>query len=216
MAGTTINEDNVVYKTLYKVINEHTDKVSLELVLEQGAGKEKHQAIKDVLVTLGLQDELDSQKMFEDFKSKLDEAYANLHVTPIAGVEEMIARLKENDIKVVLNTGYNSFVANSLLEKLHWEKGKNYDALITADDVENGRPEPDMIFKAMQLFGVEDPACVLKAGDSTIDIEEGKNANCGITVGVLSGAQTLEQLEQANSDYVLSSLAELDLVIDNI
>ena len=44
MAGTFINEDNVVYKTLQKAINQGGYPISREYVLEHGAGKEKHQA----------------------------------------------------------------------------------------------------------------------------------------------------------------------------
>ena len=49
MAGTTVNEDNVVYKTVQQVINEEGFNISLADVLEHAAGKEKHQAITDVL-----------------------------------------------------------------------------------------------------------------------------------------------------------------------
>ncbi|MBC7424794.1 MAG: HAD family hydrolase, partial [Ferruginibacter sp.] len=49
MAGTTVNEDNVVYKTLRKAINEAGFNFTLGQVLEQGAGKEKLQAIKSIL-----------------------------------------------------------------------------------------------------------------------------------------------------------------------
>lgn len=213
MAGTTINEKNVVYKTLLKAISIHTSKVSLNLVLKLGAGKEKHQAIKDVLKFLELQDEVDSEAIFEDFKIKLDEAYKKLDVAPIKGVEEMMLKLRDNNIIVVLNTGYNSLVAKNLLKKINWELNKHFDALITADDVLKGRPNPDMIIKAMKLFKIKHSKHVLKAGDSIVDIEEGKNANCGITVGVLSGAQTKDQLETANCDFILNSLAELNQVL---
>ena len=50
MAGTTVNENNIVYKTVQKVINDLGYTVSLDQVLEYGAGKEKHQAITDVLI----------------------------------------------------------------------------------------------------------------------------------------------------------------------
>ena len=53
----------------------------------------------------------------------------------------------------------------------------------------------------------------LKAGDSEIDIIEGKNSGCGITVGVLSGAQTKEQLEVANPDYILQDVTELEYIL---
>ncbi|MEA9414208.1 phosphonatase-like hydrolase [Flavobacterium sp. PL02] len=209
MAGTTINEQNIVYKSLHKSINKFGIDVSLELVLSIGAGKEKYQAIKDILAHINNTDEEKAKTIFEYFKELLDQEYLTAPVSPIDGVEKTLSNLKKDGIKIVLNTGYNSKVANVLLEKLNWKKGEQYDALITADDVERGRPYPDMIIKAMQLFEITDASKVLKAGDSAIDINEGKNAECGITIGVLSGAQTREQLENAKPDYILPSLASL-------
>ena len=48
MAGTTVDEQNVVYKTLQKAINHGGIPVTLEDVLETGAGKEKKAAIIDI------------------------------------------------------------------------------------------------------------------------------------------------------------------------
>lgn len=213
MAGTTINENNVVYKTLYKVIKNSGVAVSLKTVLEVGAGKEKHQAIKDILTYVKANQKEDSLLLFESFKKELNEAYKVLDIKPIKGVTETILNLRNKGILVVLNTGYNSLVANNLLQKMNWQKGQHYDALLTASDVINGRPNPDMILKAMALFNITDASLVLKAGDSAIDIKEGKNANCGITVGVLSGAQTKEQLEKEKPTYILESLATLETIL---
>jgi beta-phosphoglucomutase-like phosphatase (HAD superfamily) len=49
MAGTTVDEQNVVYKTVHAVINDAGYEFSLDQVLEHGAGKEKKTAINDVL-----------------------------------------------------------------------------------------------------------------------------------------------------------------------
>ncbi|MFD2567427.1 phosphonatase-like hydrolase [Pseudotenacibaculum haliotis] len=209
MAGTTVDEHNVVYQTLQKSINDHGIDVDLDTVLELGAGKEKHQAIKDVLSFLNSNKTEDSYLIFNNFKKMLDEAYLKLEVKPIDGVEEVLQKLKEANIRVVLNTGYAREIAMNLLNKLNWIKGTHYDMLITASDVEKGRPDPEMIQKAMKEFNISKAAEVLKAGDSWIDIEEGKNAGCGVTIGVLSGAQSREQLEKENPTYILNSLKEL-------
>ncbi|MCD8435046.1 phosphonatase-like hydrolase [Tenacibaculum dicentrarchi] len=209
MAGTTVNEQNVVYKTLHKAIVAANVEVSLETVLEYGAGKEKHKAIKDVLTHLKSDKLKDSQTIFDNFKKSLAVAYEFLEVKPIKGVEKVLLNLRSEGVKVVLNTGYDRKTATLLLDKLQWDEKIHYDALITASDVVNGRPHPDMIFQAMELFGITDASKVLKAGDSAIDIEEGKNAGCGITVGVLSGAQTKVQLEKQNPTYILESLVNL-------
>jgi phosphonatase-like hydrolase len=215
MAGTVVNEDNVVYKTLQKAINKYGYEVELDFVLEHGAGKEKHQAIKDIL-TASDYDEIDerSDVVFEVFKKFLKEAYDSLDVTSFEGVEDLLSQIWDTDIKIALNTGYNGQTAKKLLRKINWKKGLHYDVLVTADDAKNGRPQPDMILIAMEKLGVKDPSKVLKAGDSIIDIEEGKNAKCGLTVGVTTGAHSRKQLESADPDYVLDSLYELMTILN--
>lgn len=209
MAGTTIDEDNVVYKTVHRTILEagYGD-ITLDEVLLHGAGKEKHQAIKDVIWSKGITD-ADTESIFINFKVSLDAAYDALVVKTFNGMTRLISALREKKIKIALDTGYNSRIANLLLKKLGWEKGVQYDTLVTADDVVNGRPNPDMIELAMHQLGVEDASRVLKAGDSAIDIEEGKNAGCGITVGVTTGAQNRGQLEEAEPTLILDSLVEI-------
>ena len=100
------------------------------------------------------------------------------------------------------------------IKKMNWEEGKQYDALITADDVVEGRPHPAMILEAMKRLNVKDASQVLKAGDSIIDIEEGKNAHCGVTIGVTTGAHTGQQLESAKPTYVVRSLTELEQLVN--
>ncbi len=70
-----------------------------------------------------------------------------------------------------------------------------------------------MIHHAMNLTGIENPSQVAKVGDSQIDIEEGKNASCGLTVGVTTGAQTREQLKLVQPSCVIDNLNELLAII---
>ena len=215
MAGTTVNEDNVVYKTVQRALDQGGFQVSLETVLELGAGKEKYKAIEDILgeETKEVVSKEKTEEIYQSFKILLAEAYDQLEVAPYNGVEELFGILRSNQVKVVLNTGYDYRTAKTLVDKLGWEIGKEIDALITADDVELGRPSSEMIDKAMEQFGIESPDQVLKAGDSVIDIEEGKNAHCGMTIGVLTGAHTREQLVKANPTLILESLEELGEIL---
>ncbi len=208
MAGTTVDEGNVVYKTVHKSIVAAGYDISLEDVLEHGAGKEKHVAIKDTLAAKNITTAV-TVSIFKAFTDNLDAAYADLAVKTFPGVEHLLSTLRERGIHVALNTGYNARIANLLLDKLGWKQGEQYATLITADDVLRGRPYPDMIELAMQHTGVTDSAATLKAGDSAIDIEEGRNAGCGITVGVTTGAQTRAQLAVAQPTYILDALVEL-------
>jgi len=208
MAGTTVDENNVVYKTLQAAIVNAGIQVTLDDVLLHGAGKEKLQAIKDVLVSLGHETTL-AQEIYHYFIVELENAYLNLEVTPCPNAETVFALLKKQEIKVVLNTGYNRATATGLLSKLNWIEGKDIDLLVTASDVANNRPAPDMIDYAIKHFAIADPTTVIKVGDSAIDIEEGKNAGCGKTFGVTTGAQTREQIQVADTTAVVDDLLEI-------
>lgn len=215
MAGTTIDENNVVYKTLQNVINKAGYDFSLEMVLKHGAGKEKLQAIKDIIGILKTDDvvEKESTSIFADFSQLLKKNYEKLSVKTFPDTEKLFQELKNRNIKIVLNTGYDRKTALLLLSKLKWIEGTQYDALITASDVEESRPKPAMIYKAMEIFNIKNSKDVMKVGDSIIDIEEGKAANCGITVGVTTGAHTIEQLQSATPTYIMNSLLEILEVI---
>lgn len=217
MAGTTIDEDNLVYKTIQKSLAEHGVDISLAQVLHYGAGKEKQQAIHDVLTNCSAVEHIEelTYRVFKQFKTNLAKAYDDFPAKPIPGVEQLFQNLRKAGIKVCLNTGYNAQTTATLLKQVGWETGKTVDAIVNADDVERARPFPDMILKAMELLQITDASEVLKAGDSATDIMEGKNAGCGLTIGVLTGAQTSEQLQVAAPDYILNSLTELHQIILN-
>ncbi len=210
MAGTVVNENNVVYKTLQKAINEGGIDVTLDQVLAEGAGKEKSKAIQDIVNRYAPGHNPEAiEKIYQHFLILLEKAYEHLLVTPIEGAEELFKELKTKGIYSVLNTGYNHKIAYQLLSKLGWAKGVTFDDIVTASDVVGTRPKPDMIFHAMKLCGISDPKEVLKIGDSIIDIEEGKNAGCSLNIGITTGAHSREQLQTAQPDYVIDRLSEI-------
>ena len=217
MAGTTIDEDNIVYKTLHKSILEEGVLINLDDVLEHGAGKEKLNAINDILKIFGSPSQINkSDFIFTQFLKYLEDAYNNFSIKPILNAEEVLLSLRDKNIKVVLNTGYDRNTALKLLNKLSWVEKNQYDLLVTASDVANSRPAPDMILKAMHHLLINDSERVIKVGDSAIDIEEGQNAKCLYTIGVTTGAQKKEQIEKANPSYIFDNLKEVLQLIQEL
>jgi phosphonatase-like hydrolase len=217
MAGTTVNEDNVVYKTLQQTMNEKGFDFSLEQVLTEGAGKEKSEAIRSILKVYAHNDNNDlATDIYQHFVIRLANAYERMDVFPQPGAVELFRILKERNVRVVLNTGYNKETAQKLIEKLGWKKGREFDNLITASDVKSSRPDPDMIWLAMDLYGIRNAGQVVKVGDSIIDIEEGRNAGCILNIGITTGAHTVKQLQSANPDYIIHNLLELIPILDKV
>ena len=117
MAGTTVDENNVVYKTVRAAINAAGYSFTQQDVQSAGAGKEKSQAIRDVLALDGNEhSEEEIAKIFADFKVRLKQAYQDLNVTEQPAASEVFANLRERGIKVVLNTGYDRATAEGLIK----------------------------------------------------------------------------------------------------
>lgn len=130
-------------------------------------------------------------------------------VGEMPGASETFSRLHRAGIKVALNTGFSRDIVRALLERLSWANNDLIDATITSDEVERGRPHPDMIRNLMRKLGVTDPQRIAKVGDTPADLLEGKNANCGLVIGVTGGSSTREQLEIFPHDYLIGTVAEL-------
>ena len=129
------------------------------------------------------------------------------------GVAKLLPILRAHDIKVGFNTGYQREIAELILAKVGLTVGVDLDVLVTATEAQRGRPAPDMIDLVCEQVNVP-AAQSLKVGDSAIDIEEGRNAGVALAVGITTGAQTREQLQQAGPDAVIDDMMELLSVLE--
>lgn len=82
-----------------------------------------------------------------------------------------------------------------------------FAAIVTADDVERYKPEPDPVLKALDLTGVNAPAAMF-VGDSTHDMRSGRAAGV-ITAAALWGPYSQAQLEPTRPDLWLEEPGDL-------
>ena len=66
-----------------------------------------------------------------------------------------------------------------------------------------------MVHRLMEQTGVMDVQAVAKAGDTVRDMQEGTNAGCGQVIGVLSGADSSDALQNAGATTIVRVLPEL-------
>jgi phosphonatase-like hydrolase len=145
-----------------------------------------------------------AQESFRIFKVLLENWYEVNALEPTKGCLELFDFLKQNNIKIALNTGFYREVADIIFQKLNWTQGNPFDFSITSDEVQKGRPEPFMIQKAMQYFGITDPQQVAKIGDTPSDLQEGRAAGVW-SFGVTNGTHTHEQLAAFDNDGLFES-----------
>ena len=143
------------------------------------------------------------------FKEILETYYRTQPVEPTEGTLSVFEWCRSNHIKIALNTGFYRAVADIILERLDWKIGVTIDDMIASDEVAAGRPQPDMIRALMARAGVSDSKNVVKIGDTPVDLLEGRQANCLLSLAVTNGTHTAEELFNLDYDALLSSLAAL-------
>lgn len=200
MAGTTIDEGGAVYASLKKTVEAVTRTTLSEEQLRSAMGANKRDAIRAFLEEFGMDSSTETvEQMYQDFRVELVSAYAAHPPKALPGVEDALARLRANGIRVALTTGFSRSIAALILENIDWTVGEGpehtVDLVVTADDVAAGRPAPDLVLHAMKVFGIEDPQQVLSAGDTELDLVSGTNAGARFVVAVSTGAQSVELLQ---------------------
>ena len=131
-----------------------------------------------------------------------------LHTTPaepLPGAMEAVRAIEAAGIRCGVTTGYPTSTAELIVRQLDWSP----EILVASDQVERGRPAPDMIHLAMTRAGVTDAAHVGTVGDTPRDLESGLAAGCGLIVGVGHGTHDRAELTGYAGTIILDDLDDL-------
>ncbi len=223
MAGTTIRDEHEVEQCFSIAANKTGLKMTDEEILAvQGWGK-RH--VFEVFWERQIGKENDSfmekvENSYSVFARILEDYYTHHTVYPSEGAVELFAWLKAHQIPVALTTGFYRKVTNIILAKLDWLKGLNsqyigngssiIQASLASDEVDRGRPHPDMILKAMRLLSITQTSDVINIGDTPSDIESGKKAGCRFSFCVTNGTHSATQLLSSRPDKSFSSISEFN------
>lgn len=145
--------------------------------------------------------------VLKDFKE-----YYSIHskdkTKPYDGVVELMTKLKSEGYKL-------SIVSNKLKEAVEELAGIYFPGLI---DVAMGdtpnipkKPAPDMIYKALELLGVEKDEAVF-IGDSDVDVATGINSGMDM-ITVLWGFRDKDELVKAGAEVFAESTIELEKLL---
>jgi phosphonatase-like hydrolase len=211
LAGTTVNDNKDVHHVLQRVFKKIHIRISIQEANEvMGISKpiairlllelHKYPYISDMLVL----------EMHAHFVLKMSEFYRQ-HASVIEkeGASDLFKTCKKQGIKVVVDTGFDRTIVVPLLERMGWEKNKLIDGSVTSDEVANGRPYPDMIYRAMELTGVTDVESVAKVGDTIYDLQEGTAAGCNWVIGITTGAYSHDELHKGPHTHLVQHLSEI-------
>ena len=183
-------------------------------------------------------DQSDVDTMFADFVP-LQLACLGKYTDLLPGVADVINRLQAGGIKIGSSTGFTRAMVD-ILEEEAAKQGYRPDASVAGDEVVHGaRPAPHMVYKNLDLMGIQTIQSVVKVDDTVSGVGEALNAGCwGVGVvrysnymdvdtpeqgAALSDAEidrrmamTRDILEKAGAHYVIDSLADIEPVIEDI
>ncbi|MGG1658436.1 phosphonoacetaldehyde hydrolase [Brevibacillus sp. NRS-1366] len=181
-------------------------------------------------------DEADVDALYADFEPMLMETL-HQYATPVPGAIQLAERLRGQGIKIGSTTGYTREMMEIVTASAK-QQGYAPDVLVTPSEMPAGRPYPWMCYRNAMLLGVYPMSEIVKVGDTTSDMQEGRNAGMW-TVGVLKGGSELglsqdevasmaadeldarlakasERLLVAGAHYVIEEIGRLDEVLAKI
>jgi pyrophosphatase PpaX len=124
------------------------------------------------------------------------------NVRRISGVREFLLGLRKKGIKLALASGNERAFLDKALRLL--ELDNVFDLILSAEDVSNSKPDPEMVFRAMEKFGVR-PEETLFVGDAKNDVLAAKGANARSAV-VLTGVLDREEAKKLKPDFILEDV----------
>ncbi|WP_396592641.1 phosphonoacetaldehyde hydrolase [Brevundimonas sp. R86498] len=128
----------------------------------------------------------------------------------IPGAAQTVRHLRRDGLKIGSCTGYTREMMQSVLPRAA-AQGYAPDGVVCAHETPQGRPSPQMIYKACLDLDVWPLSRVVKVDDAEVGMTEGRNAGC-FTVGVAASGNMIGLKADALAD--LDSEARRTLLAD--
>ncbi len=158
-----------------------------EMLLE--VGKPLYQQALDI-------DPYRAEEIFRVYQEMYDRYYQEL-VEEYPGIRESLRELKERGYHLAVVTSKR--FSNARLDLERFDLLPLFDALVTAEDTENHKPDPEPVLKALEKLGGA-PERTAFIGDSPYDLKSAHAA--GVRAGAAAwGPFPHELLEAERPDY---------------
>ena len=168
------------------------------------AGNGAKTLIRRAVESRGVYDEDIIYRVREYYNSKYNSD--TLYLTePYSQIRELLKALKEKNVKLAVLSNKPDDATRDIIPSFFPD---------TFDVVHGGRegvalkPAPDALYEVYKELGVTADE-VIYVGDTNVDMQTGKNGGAKITVGVLWGFRTREELTQSGADVLIESPLEL-------
>ena len=129
-----------------------------------------------------------------------------------AGVEELLQELTKSGVKLAILTGGGPKIHDVL--KRHHLDGY-FTSVVHHERIKKPKPDPEGFMLACHECGTT-PQETIMVGDTTFDIETGKNAHALATIAVTHGFGELADLRRVQPDYIVKDIFEVGAVLSEL
>lgn len=155
--------------------------------------------------------DLDADEFVRVWRKVQVELRTKVGVKLYPGVLSTLDLLKERGIDMAVASSRSGESLNGYLDSLGLMPYMS--TVVSADDVEHGKPYPDAALKVMDRLGWQ-PSESMTVGDASVDIEMGHAAGTH-TCAVTYGNGTLADLQNSSPDAIIDSFPRLADVLSN-
>jgi len=139
-----------------------------------------------------------------DLKERYYREMVKDKLEPLPGAIELIKSLKKHDFKLAVGSSGPLENVELLLTSLNIKQ--YFDVIITAEDVKNGKPAPDVFLIAAEQLQLKSEDCIV-IEDAPVGIEAAKRANMKSIA--LTTTHAKEELNNAN--LIAKDLSDINI-----
>ena len=207
--GTLADTRKAVVKSFQKVLTEAGCRVS-DTFIERRMGIGTKKTIIEAFRECHKRLDVSTLKKLADEKVSIHAGLADI-VYLFDGVTELLEAL-QNKTKIALATMSNKKVVDSLIPAK--KIAAYFEVVVTADDVTNPKPDPEVFLLTAKNLDVDPKDCVV-VEDSVFGVQAARAANMKC-IAVPSGVYSRDELEKEQPDLMIDSLLEKEKVLDFI
>ncbi len=208
MDGVLINSQETHYKADIKAIKEVGFDVDLSFVMK-GAGTSTFERFSKWKNELGYKK--DVKEVSERREEIMKELLINDGVDGVDGAKELLIDIKKNNIKTAVASSSSYELIYTVIDALG--ERELFDKILSGEDVENGKPAPDVFLKAAEILGVKPSECIV-IEDSTNGVKAGVAAGMKVLgyINPTSGEQDLSKASCITDDFKKYNFEKLSLI----
>lgn len=203
MDGVLVNSIGPIWKSFNKILkDEGVDVDFSEEYIKENLARSLRDNLRAWKTEFGIKD-YDAAEFSKKAWAIQFESIKHEKINP--DLLNLLKEAKENNIPCAVATSSISWRAEKILELLNVRSF--FCVLISADDIKNHKPAPDVFLAAAQQLAVDPRECVV-IEDAGNGIAAAKSANMK-TIGLLTKYYSADKLKQA--DLIIKDFSELSI-----